>query len=113
MVLSSVSSQQRVVRMAKPGSAASQPGSDGSELAQRLALLARLQPEVLRKLMKITDADLVLNLTRRPEMIDRLVQQPRALGAITVELARLQPDFGLSLRGIRRFLMGGVLRISA
>jgi hypothetical protein len=111
MSLSSCSSQQGAAHAAKPERAASQPPSGESVLAKRLALLARLDPRVLRKLLKNADPDLILQLTRQPELIERLVQQPQALDEVVGELSRLKPELGPSLRGIRRFQLGGALRV--
>jgi hypothetical protein len=112
MSLSSFSSQQGVVQTAKRERTASQPPSGESLLAKRLALLARLHPRVLRKLMRDADPELIVQLTRHPEMIERLEQQPQALDEVVAELARQKPECGLSWRGVRRFRMGGALRIS-
>jgi len=94
-----------------PAQAPVQPKPAGVTLAQKLLLLARLAPQVRGELMK--DADTLLQLTRRPELLERLTRQPEALEDIKAGLKNQDPFIGLKLGGIRRFLPSGVMKVYA
>lgn len=92
-------------------SAQSRPQSRDTEVARKLAQLARLDSQVRAVLMK--DVEQVLQLTLRPDLIEKLVARPQALDEVIAELSRMAPCVGSRLSGVRRLMLSGSVRIAA
>lgn len=57
-------------------------------------------------------ADLFLRLTSRPDLLERLAARPEALKDVMTELARMKPELGRVLSGLRRFTWTRPLHIA-